>query len=233
MALKKEEVWLIKRLLWFGVSQQVIAKMFKVSCYAVNRINTKKVWSNIKFTPNNKDKKLKEKWRYRNSFKDEVWIIIENFSDYAVSNYGRVKVIDNKFAKKPIGEFLKLTPNGDGYAMIDISNKQGKQTVKVHRLVALHFLGKPATKKYQVNHIDGNKLNNHVSNLEWVTHAENMRHAVVNGLKPTKLTKNDVIQIRKLLKQKNMTHKQIAKKFNVAQSIVARINTGTIWSCVS
>lgn len=67
--------------------------------------------------------------------------------------------------------------NNRGYLAVEVRNK----THMVHRLVARAFIPKPIGKDF-VNHLDGNKLNNHVSNLEWVTIAENNHHARVNGL---------------------------------------------------
>lgn len=64
-----------------------------------------------------------------------------------------------------------------GYAYIEI----GKKKFKIHRLVAKYFIQNPEDKP-QVNHKDGNKLNNNVSNLEWVTNKENYEHAMDKGL---------------------------------------------------
>lgn len=83
--------------------------------------------------------------------------------------------------------FLKPRRNKGGYPSVSI----GRKTYTVHRLVAVAFLPNPM--KYRVvNHIDGNKLNSAVENLEWCTHTANTRHAVDTGLIPT--TKRAVIQ---------------------------------------
>ena len=104
----------------------------------------------------------------------ETWIIINTWDNYAVSNMGRVKNIRN-------GRVLKLVENG-GYLQVNLCQNGKKATFRVHRLVALTFIPNPMCKK-EVNHIDGNKMNNSVDNLEWTTHKENDAHARKMGLK--------------------------------------------------
>ena len=95
----------------------------------------------------------------------EIWKKIEGFPNYEISNFARVKSLkNNKILKN------KIT---DGYVYINILYK----SFRVHRLVALAFLENPENKPF-VNHIDGNKLNNRVENLNWMTQEENMQHSV-------------------------------------------------------
>jgi type IV secretory pathway VirB9-like protein len=82
-----------------------------------------------------------------------------------------------------------------GYLRVYLSIGSKKHTKRIHRLIALTFVENP-DKKETVNHIDCNKLNNHVSNLEWMTNQENMRHAFDNGIY------KDRDKIRKLYKNK-------------------------------
>lgn len=100
---------------------------------------------------------------------EEVWKYIKGYEGlYQVSSWGRVKRVNT-------GRILKTIIGKDGYIQINLC-KHGIQTrYKVHRLVAQAFIPNPQNKP-QVNHIDEDKENNHVENLEWVTNQENMLH---------------------------------------------------------
>ena len=103
----------------------------------------------------------------------EEWRVINGFPNYSVSNLGNL--MNNK-----TGKFLKSCIKG-GYLHISLTNGKIKKTLKVHRLVALTFLDNPE-KKEQVNHKDGNKLNNSIENLEWCNNKENQIHKFKIGL---------------------------------------------------
>ena len=79
------------------------------------------------------------------------------------------------------GCVLKLQLNRKGYPVVRISYKNRKSSAKIHRMVAIAFIPNQMNLP-QVNHKDGNKLNNHIDNLEWTDNLSNMRHAVANGL---------------------------------------------------
>ena len=100
---------------------------------------------------------------------EEIWKLVADYPNYSVSNYGRVR--NNK-----TGYILKPLEVGFGYVVVELWNKNGPKSKKIHRLVAEAFLPNP-DKKPQVNHIDGNKKNNRLDNLEWVTASENMKHS--------------------------------------------------------
>ena len=92
----------------------------------------------------------------------------------------RLSVSDAGDVIGPSGRALKLRISNSGYARVAVYVDGKQKSLFVHRLVAeLFLLGE---KKDQVNHIDGNKLNNLLSNLEWCTRSENARHAVATGL---------------------------------------------------
>jgi hypothetical protein len=108
----------------------------------------------------------------------EIWKEIKDYEGlYEVSNYGRVKrlesLVKNKHSYRLVKEKILSIPSYH-YQSVFLSNGKVKQHY-VHRLVATAFLSNSLNKE-QVNHIDGNKLNNHVSNLEWVSQSENMKH---------------------------------------------------------
>lgn len=102
----------------------------------------------------------------------EIWKDIPNYEGiYQVSNFGNVRNKDKK---------LNFFDN-KGYLVVDLSKNNIRKHYRVHRLVADVFIENPYNKK-EVNHIDGNKHNNNVYNLEFVTSRENKIHAVNNGL---------------------------------------------------
>lgn len=117
----------------------------------------------------------------------EVWKDIKGFEGhYAVSSYGRVKSLDRtiqgKRFKMHIRERVMRQHVGrDGYPAIQLFLDRKPFTFKVHRLVAKAFLDNPDNLP-EINHIDGNKQNNAVQNLEWCTRGHNIRHAFKTGL---------------------------------------------------
>ena len=109
--------------------------------------------------------------------REEIWKdVVNGFSAYAVSNLGRVKNKEKNF-------IAKLTvDNSTGYMVINILGDDGRRYVKcVHRLVAEAFIPNPDGKRV-VNHINCDKTDNRVENLEWATDSENMKHAFQHGL---------------------------------------------------
>lgn len=99
----------------------------------------------------------------------ETWKTIKNFPNYKISNYGNIINIRNNKLKK---QTLHYT----GYLIVNLYNNTKSQTFRVHRLVAAAFILNPHNKRV-VNHIDGNKTNNVVTNLEWNTDSENEYHS--------------------------------------------------------
>ena len=105
----------------------------------------------------------------------------KDFEDYLVDECGNI--FSSKYGKlKPI----KQQYHRKGYKVVTLVQGDLKKTLKVHRLVALTFIENPFNKK-QVNHIDGNKDNNYISNLEWATQSENQLHAHRTGLMDNKI----------------------------------------------
>lgn len=119
-----------------------------------------------------------------------------------------------------------------------------KKMYYLHRLVALAFIPNPESKP-EVNHKDGDKLNNYVYNLEWSTESENKKHAFDNGLnKPrdlkgknngnSKLSKEDVLYIRNNYKpySKEFGATVLARRFNVSTPLIHKIISGESWKSV-
>ena len=137
---------------------------------------------------------------------EEVWKDIPEYEGiYQVSSYGNVRSLDRpvKHFSYKSGKISTMIRRGvvmrpgsspNGYKIVRFS-KEGKPAYfAVHRLVALLFIANPHNKP-TVNHIDGNKVNNKVTNLEWVTSSENQLHAIKTGL--VKEWKNQFNSIKK------------------------------------
>lgn len=165
----------------------------------------------------------------------EEWKDIKGYEGkYQVSNLGRVKSLkrlatNNHWIKEKILNESGKKKTRDGYLMVSLAGK----TFRVNRLVAETFIPNPLN-KLSVNHIDGDKTNNRVDNLEWVTLSENMRHAYKNKLKVSKqgsenpnakLSKEDVIQIRKEYEWQSKEHGTVAlaKKYGVTNATIGHI----------
>jgi hypothetical protein len=105
---------------------------------------------------------------------EEIWENIPAYEGlYKVSNLGRIKSILTD-------KYLKPSPDRFGYVRFNVFKNKKPKTLRIHRLVMEIF--NPITNKMQVNHIDGNKSNNRLDNLEWCTDSENKIHAYKHGL---------------------------------------------------
>ena len=100
---------------------------------------------------------------------------ITNYPNYYVS-------LDGKVFSLLSMKWLKPRKTGNGYCQVQLFNDKGYKYLLVHRLVAETYLINNEGKK-TVNHLDGDKLNNSLLNLQWSTHSENLKHAFKNGLK--------------------------------------------------
>jgi len=116
----------------------------------------------------------------------EQWKTIPGHADYAVSNEGNVKRITGGVNTYP-GRRKKAAKSGNGYMIVGLYSYGKRTNILVHRAVAAAFIG-PIPDMHEVNHIDGDKTNNSISNLEYVTRSANSKHAIKLGLHtpPTK-----------------------------------------------
>ena len=115
--------------------------------------------------------------------KEEIFVDINGYEGrYKIGNKGTVIGIsrsnDDRYKNKQW--VLKQYEDRNGYMYVTLQKDKNRKTIKVHRLVAEAFIENP--NKYPcVNHIDSNRINNDVSNLEWCTYKQNMQHALLNG----------------------------------------------------
>ena len=136
---------------------------------------------------------------------------------YKISNQGRVK--------NPQGKILGGSTHKDSYRFVTIKGKQ----IPIHRIVAENFIENKYDKPF-VNHKDGNKMNNSVDNLEWVTQQENIQHSYKNKLQPSavktykgKFTDEQRQQIKDEYNNTDISRRQLALKYNVSHTCICDI----------
>jgi hypothetical protein len=150
---------------------------------------------------------------------DETWRDIPGFPDYQASNQGRIR------SRKSVAwRVLRQTPHrGNGYLVVSPRVGDRYVTRSVHRLITRAFLGSADGR--DVNHINGNKHDNRLENLEYLSRSENHRHAYRTGLRDAvgrKLTNDQIRQVAAL--RGRATQTEIARLFGVSRSIVGRIH---------
>jgi hypothetical protein len=145
----------------------------------------------------------------------ENWKPVIDFPNYEISDAGRVRSIKNNIIRKD-------QTHRQGYKQIYLYKNGNRHYFLVHTLVATHYI--PNTKnKPEVNHKDGNKANNHVSNLEWVTRSENMLHLYENGwsMLSKRVQRSDGLIFRSTLeaeRQLGLTRMSVSRAANPKQS---------------
>lgn len=135
--------------------------------------------------------------------------------------------------------FLSTSLDKDGYEKVRLMSVDNQRhRYSIHRIVLENFFPVIDMEILQVNHKDGNKLNNSLLNLEWVTCQENIIHAINNNLRATvngsaKLTEKEVLEIIKLLLSKQFTNKQIAQSYQVNEETIGRIKRKQSWKSLT
>lgn len=145
---------------------------------------------------------------------------------YQVSNLGNVKSFNHGSPK-----ILKVGKSTSGYFQVYLCKNKIKTQSQIHRLVALAFIENPNNKK-DVNHINGIKTDNILTNLEWNTRAENIRHAYNIGLIKIGENHNNAklkeVQVISILNDFR-SHSKIALDYNVSRRLITKIKAGKIW----
>ena len=169
----------------------------------------------------------------------EIWKDIKDYEGhYQISNFGRIKSIDRiiiyadhriyKYKSKILK--CELTK---GYLTVKLYLATNKRAYRLNRLVAQAFIVNPKNKP-EVNHRDGNKLNNHITNLEWMTFDENMAHSAKNGLSASGerngRSKLNEFQINVIRKCSGLTNAELADIFTVSKSNISFIKTRKTWN---
>ena len=156
---------------------------------------------------------------------NEIWKAVVSNELYEVSSMGNVRRVGGRQLKPTLSY---------GYELVHLRGEKGRLH-RVHRLVTTAFIPNPNNYP-EVNHIDGNRRNNHLSNLEWVTKTMNMQHAARTGLQPVgtkcynaKLNDDKVRQIR----ASNLSYSKLAAQFHVSRALIGIVKLGQTWKHVT
>lgn len=173
----------------------------------------------------------------------EYWKDIKGYEGlYQVSNLGNIKSVDRKIERSTSvmelkGKTMSQYIGNTGYPMVSLCINGECKRYSVHRIVAKAFLSNPLNKAY-VNHIDGNKQNSNLENLEWSTPTENSIHAHENGLtnvargerqRSAKLTVDKV----KFIRESSKTVRELSLMFNVSKQAIRDVKMKRSWKHVS
>lgn len=201
---------------------ETISKRYSITKSTISRIKNETLWIAL---PKNKNietySRIKTNKEINEGFDHKYSKQIKNHNNYKIDIYGNILNIKTKYQLK--------TPERNGYLIIFLNGK----TYNIHRLVAETFIENINNYKI-VNHKDGNRKNNHISNLEWVTHKENSKHSIENNLKKiicgekigtSKLKENDVIDIFK----SKLPYKKISDIYNISVSNISMIKNKKAW----
>lgn len=175
----------------------------------------------------------------------EIWKDIPGYDGYQASSLGRIRSVDRYVdvfrhgkTHKRFSRGKELSPSMDrhGYLRYNISGKN----VFIHRLVCVAFHGEPKSDLEHAAHLDGCRTNNRPNNLEWKTPAENAQDTIKHGRlrygeqhHNSKLTPNDVREIREIHASGTASKCQIGRYFGVSQWTVSAIISGKTWRHVA
>ena len=149
--------------------------------------------------------------------------------EYTIDESGNLFDIENNRYKK---QYI----NHKGYIVYHLYINGKSKTLLAHRLVLMTFNPVDNMENLQVNHIDGNKKNNNISNLEWCTQSENQRHAFEMGLvsrkgeknSQCKLKESQIIEIAEMILN-GCTLNEICKKYKISKSLASKIRNKKLW----
>jgi len=169
----------------------------------------------------------------------EVWEPIPGFGDYEVSDHGRVKSYAGRCEIRKIlkdGRVLPISVSSHGYVISHLVKDKKKYFGYTHRLVLMAHVGPPPIDKPICHHKDGNKLNNHVSNLEWSNQSRNVQDGYDRGTHlpngPERLKSDDEIRLIKRFIKAGIRNRDISDMFEIPSSYVSNIKTGRMWKYV-
>lgn len=166
----------------------------------------------------------------------EIWKPCVQDSRYIVSNLGRVKRIVATPRHPVTNECVQPQTNKNGYEFITFVQNGKPKHYRVHQLVCWAFHGEPLPEQTDVNHIDNDRTNNCADNLHWCTRKENLHWGKQQGRDnkgerngQAKLQPDQVREIKRLLRETNLSHSTIGAMFGVGDGAIQFINVGRTW----
>jgi hypothetical protein len=154
-------------------------------------------------------------------------VTIKNFSNYRIDIKGNVYVLKNNILKQ-----LKPSLINPGYYTVVLTNEVGRKKFYIHRLLATYFIPNPKNLE-TVNHINGIKTDNSISNLEWLSKADNNKHAFANGLQAkrenrtcTKISNAQMIALHNDGHSGNFSAVELANKYKLTAGYIRELSRG-------
>lgn len=174
----------------------------------------------------------------------EEWLPVVGFEGkFEVSNLGRVKVLAHSvrhWCGRDIAKperIVKQSQHSGGYRIVALTDKKKHY---VHRLVMLAFVGNPPVGMNDVNHIDGDKANNCLSNLEYCDRLHNVRHAIAVGLQDNSgedngMNKYSAASVSAAIQmvKNGATQRQAARATGVGEGVIQQTIAGRLWRCLA
>jgi hypothetical protein len=169
----------------------------------------------------------------------ERWLDIHDYKGmYQISVLGRVRGIDRVAAngRRSVGQIICPQRHPTGYLQVGLSKESIKKRFYIHRLVLTAFVG-PNPPNCEANHLNGNKEDNQLGNLEWISRSANHKHAfrILGKHRPagelhgmSKLKDAQVVEIRGLFDH-GISNKEIALRFNVHYNTIQQITSRRRW----
>ena len=171
-----------------------------------------------------------------NDLPNEVWKSAKGFSRYLCSNFGRIKSTKYRGHKKD--GLINQAISGGYYKSVYFDDNGKYNSINSHRLICLAFYPNEDYKILEVNHKDGNKLNNNIDNLEWCTRQENIKHCIENNLQyvlkgeeigNSILKEHQVLEIRTKHIPRKYTIQMIADEYGVKHGTIKNLLLGNTW----
>lgn len=162
-------------------------------------------------------------------------------NELRIGNYFGYKIQSDGTIYGKRGSIMKSRLNDKGYPCVNLEINRKNYCKRIHRIVAETFIPNPENKPF-VNHKDRNRANSNISNLEWCTASENVKHSVSNGGRinytrnnygesngNSKLSWKQVLAIRELYSSRKFSQNNLAEIFNLTQGVINKIVNNKIW----